>query len=115
LERSLSESRLAVVTYNETTIPTNLMANFPTIALWDPKYVRLNDRAAAVYKKLLKAKILFHSSTDAAQHISAIWSDVDSWWNSEIVQTARLNFCEHYAYKVQFPALTVASVIADNL
>ncbi|MGA0766844.1 MAG: hypothetical protein ACO32R_08655, partial [Ilumatobacteraceae bacterium] len=115
LERSLSESRLAVVTYNETTIPTNLMANFPTVALWDPNYVRLNDRAAAVYEELLMAKIVFHSSTDAAQHISAIWSDVDSWWNSEIVQTARLNFCEHYAYKVQFPALTVASVIADNL
>ncbi|MGA0835857.1 MAG: LIC12162 family transferase [Ilumatobacteraceae bacterium] len=115
LNQRLAKSRLAVVTYNETTIPTNLMANFPTIALWDPNYVRLNDRAAAVYEKLLKAKILFHSSTDAAQHISAIWSDVDSWWNSEIVQTARLNFCEHYAYKVQFPALTVASVIADNL
>ncbi len=115
LNQRLAKSRLAVVTYNETTIPTNLMANFPTIALWDPNYVRLNDRAAAVYEELLKAKILFHSPTDAAQHISAIWSDVDSWWNSEIVQTARLNFCEHYAYKVRFPALTVASVIADNL
>ncbi|MFZ9370159.1 MAG: transferase, LIC12162 family protein, partial [Ilumatobacteraceae bacterium] len=115
LNQRLAKSRLAVVTYNETTIPTNLMANFPTIALWDPNYVRLNDRAAAVYEELLKAKILFHSPTDAAQHISEIWSDVDSWWNSEIVQTARLNFCEHYAYKVRFPALTVASVIADNL
>ncbi|MFZ9648229.1 MAG: LIC12162 family transferase [Ilumatobacteraceae bacterium] len=115
LNQRLAKSRLAVVTYNETTIPTNLMANFPTVALWDPNYVRLNDRAAAVYEELLKAKILFHSPTDAAKHISAIWSDVDSWWNSEIVQTARLNFCEHYAYKVRFPALTVASVIADNL
>jgi putative transferase (TIGR04331 family) len=115
LNQRLAKSRLAVVTYNETTIPTNLMVNFPTIALWDPKYVRLNDRAAAVYEELLKAKIFFHSPTDAAQHISEIWSDVDSWWNSEIVQSARLNFCDHYAYKVRFPALTVASVIADNL
>ena len=115
LNQRLAKSRLAVVTYNETTIPTNLMANFPTIALWDPNYVRLNDRAAAVYEELLNAKILFHSPTDAAQHISEIWSDVDSWWNSEIVQSARLNFCDHYAYKVRFPALTVASAIADNL
>jgi len=115
LNQRLSKSRLAIVTYNETTIPTNLMANFPTVALWDPKYVQLNDRAAAVYEELLKAKILFHSPTDAAKHISVIWSDVDSWWNSETVQSARLNFCDHYAYKVQFPALTVASVIADNL
>ncbi|NBO39895.1 hypothetical protein EBU99_15130 [bacterium] len=115
LERSLSESRLAVVTYNETTIPTNLIANFPTIALWDPNYVRLNDRATAVYEELLKAKVLFHSPTAAAQHISEIWSDVDEWWNSEVVQSARRNFCDHYAHKVRFPALTVASVIADNL
>ncbi|MFM7762448.1 MAG: hypothetical protein ACKO73_05735, partial [Acidimicrobiaceae bacterium] len=115
LERSLSVSRLAVVTYNETTIPTNLMANFPTIALWDPKYVRLNDRAAAVYDELLEAKILFHSPTDAAHHIATIWSEVDKWWNSKVVQTARLNYCDHYAHKVRFPALTVASVIADNL
>jgi putative transferase (TIGR04331 family) len=115
LERSLSDSRIAVVTYNETTIPANLMANFPTIALWDPKYVRLNDRATAVYEELRKAKILFHSPTDAAQHISEIWSDVDSWWNSKVVQSARLNFCDHYAHRVRFPALTVASVIADNL
>ena len=115
LEYSLSESRLAVVTYNETTIPANLMANFPTIALWDPKYVRLNDRAAAVYDELLKAKILFHSPTDAAHHIATIWSEVDKWWSSKIVQSARLNYCDHYAHKVRFPALTVASVIADNL
>ena len=115
LNQRLAKSRLAVVTYNETTIPTNLMANFPTIALWDPKYIRLNERAAAVYEELLKAKILFHSPTDAAQHISEIWSDVGSWWHSEVVQIARLNFCDHYAYKVRFPALTVASAIADNL
>ncbi|NBY44712.1 MAG: hypothetical protein EBQ64_01805 [Acidimicrobiia bacterium] len=115
LNQRLAKSRLAVVTYNETTIPTNLIANFPTIALWDPNYVRLNDRATAVYEELLKAKILFHSPTAAAQHISEIWSDVDEWWNSEVVQSARRNFCDHYAHKVRFPALTVASVIADNL
>jgi putative transferase (TIGR04331 family) len=115
LNQRLLKSRLAIVTYNETTIPTNLMANFPTVALWDPKYVRLNDRATSVYEELLKAKILFHSPIDAAQHISEIWSDVGSWWNSEVVQGARLNFCDHYAYKVRFPALTVASAIADSL
>ena len=115
LNQRLANSRLAVVTYNETTIPANLMANFPTVALWDPKYVRLNDQATAVYAELLKAKILFHSPTDAAQHIATIWSDVGGWWSSELVQSARLKYCDHYAHKVRFPALTVASVIADNL
>jgi putative transferase (TIGR04331 family) len=115
LNQRLTNSRLAVVTYNETTIPANLIANFPTVALWDPKYVRLNDQATSVYDELQKAKILFHSQIDAAQHISYIWSDVDGWWNSEVVQSARLNYCNHYAHRVRFPALTVASVIADSL
>ena len=115
LNQRLSNARLAVVTYNETTIPTNMMAGFPTIALWDSKYVRLNKQAEAVYKKMSEAKVLFHSPTLAAEHISEIWSDVDTWWNSKLVQEARDNYCEHYAHQVRFPALTVASVIADSL
>jgi putative transferase (TIGR04331 family) len=115
LESQLRHCRLAVVTYNETTIPANLMANYPTIALWDSKYVRLNPQAAEIFKELEGAKILFHSPSLAAQHISNIWSDVDAWWNSQHVRNARANYCKHYAYQAKFPVLTVASAIADNL
>ena len=115
LEQSLSSCRLAVVTYNETTIPTNLMNGFPTIALWDPKYVRLNSQAEIVYHQMHEAKILFYSPQLAAEHITQIWSDVEGWWNSAEVRLARENYCNHYAHRVRFPALTVASVIADNL
>ena len=115
LNQRLMSSRLAVVTYNETTIPTNMMFGFPTIALWDPKYVRLNTQAEEIYHKMLEAKILFYSPQLAAEHITRIWSDVENWWNSPQVRLARENYCNHYAYKTRFPALTVASVIADNL
>ena len=115
LEQSLSNCRLAVVTYNETTIPTNMMFGFPTIALWDPKYVRLNTQAEEIYHKMHEAKVLFYSPQLAAEHITRIWSDVENWWNSPQVRLARENYCNHYAYKARFPALTVASVIADNL
>ena len=115
LNQRLMSSRLAVVTYNETTIPTNMMFGFPTIALWDPKYVRLNTQTEEIYHKMHEAKILFYSPQLAAEHITRIWSDVESWWNSPQVRLARENYCDHYAHKVRFPALTVASVIADNL
>ena len=115
LNQRLMSSRLAVVTYNETTIPTNMMFGFPTIALWDPKYVRLNIQAEEIYHKMHEAKILFYSPQLAAEHITRIWSDVENWWNSPQVRLARENYCNHYAYKARFPALTVASVIADNL
>ena len=115
LNQRLMSSRLAVVTYNETTIPTNMMFGFPTIALWDPKYVRLNTQAEEIYHKMHEAKILFYSPQLVAEHITRIWSDVESWWNSPQVRLARENYCDHYAHKARFPALTVASVIADNL
>ena len=115
LNQRLMSSRLAVVTYNETTIPTNMMFGFPTIALWDPKYVRLNTQAEEIYQKMHEAKVLFYSPQLAAEHITRIWSDVENWWNSPQVRLARENYCNHYAYKARFPALTVASVIADNL
>ena len=115
LNQRLMSSRLAVVTYNETTIPTNMMFGFPTIALWDPKYVRLNTQAEETYHKMHEAKILFYSPQLAAEHITRIWSDVEGWWNSPEVCLARENYCNHYAHKAWFPALTVASVIADNL
>lgn len=115
LDRRQSTARLAVVTYNETTIPQNLMANYPTIALWDSKYVRLNDHAAEIYKQLEQAKILFHSPSLAAQHISEIWTDIEKWWNSDSVRAARENYCNHYAYQAKYPALTVASAIADSI
>ena len=115
LNQRLIDSRLAVVTYNETTIPMNMMFGFPTIALWDPKYVRLNKQAEAVYHQMFEAKILFHSPQLAAEHITEIWSDIETWWNSPQVRQARENYCTHYAHRARFPALTVASVIADNL
>jgi putative transferase (TIGR04331 family) len=115
LDQSLSCCRLAVVTYNETTLPMNMMNGFPTIALWDPKYVRLNSQAEIVYNQMHEAKILFYSPQLAAEHITQIWSDVEGWWNSAQVRLARENYCNHYAHRVRFPALTVASVIADNL
>ena len=115
LNQRLKSCRLAVVTYNETTVPLNMMNGFPTIALWDPKYVRLNSQAEIVYHQMHEAKILFYSPQLAAEHITQIWSDVEGWWNSAEVRLARENYCNHYAHRVRFPALTVASVIADNL
>ncbi len=89
--RRLSNARLAGLACNETTIPTNVMAGFPTIALWDSKYVRLMKQAEAVYKKMSEARVLFHPPTLAAEYIAEIWSDVNAWFNSKLVQEARNN------------------------
>ncbi len=91
----------------------NLLAGYPTVAMWDPKYVRLKLSATNVYDKLLAAKILHHSPESAAQHLVEVWDDVDAWWTSENVLQARETFCENFARRSKFPALTVAKALTD--
>ncbi len=113
LSEMQSQNRLSVVTYNETTIPTNLLAGYPTVAMWDPKYVRLTSTAATIYDELFKAKILHYTPESAAQHIADIWENVDLWWTSEEVLQARETFCENFARHSKFPALEIAKALAD--
>ena len=101
------------MTYNETTVPNNVMAGYPTIIYWDPKYEQLNLRANKFYEQLLTAKILHHSPESAAQHLVDVWDDIDAWWTSEEVLQARETFCENFARRSKFPALTVAKALAD--
>ena len=113
LSEMQSQNRLSVVTYNETTIPTNLLAGYPTVAMWDPNYVRLTTAASIVYDELFKAKILHYTPESAAQHIADIWENVDLWWTSEEVLQARETFCENFARHSKFPALEIAKALAD--
>ena len=113
LNETLSSNRMSVVTYNETTVPNNLMAGYPTIIFWDTKHEQLNLRANKFYEQLLFAKILHHSPESAAQHIVDVWEDVDLWWTSDEVRLARETFCENFARYSKFPALEVAKALAD--
>ena len=113
LSEKQSQNRLSVVTYNETTIPTNLLAGFPTVAVWNPKYVRLTSSAKNIYDKLLVAKILHHSPESAVEHLVDVWENVDAWWTSEEVLQARETFCKNFARHRKFPALVVAKALAD--
>ena len=113
LNETLCRNRISIVTYNETTVPNNVMAGYPTIIYWDPKHEQLNLRANKFYEQLLVAKILHHSPESAARHLVDVWDDVDAWWTSKVVLQARETFCENFARKRKFPALVVAKALAD--
>ena len=113
LNETLCRNRISVVTYNETTVPNNLMAGYPTTIFWDAKYEQLNLRATKFYEQLLSAKILHHSPESAARHLVDVWDDIDAWWTSEAALEARETFCENFARRSKFPALTVAKALAD--
>lgn len=113
LNRTQSQNRLSIVTYNETTIPTNLLAGFPTVAMWDPKYVRLTPTAKEIYDELFGAKILHYTPESAAQHVTQVWENIDAWWQSPDTIKARLIYCEYFARQTKFPALAIANAVAD--
>ena len=113
LNLTQSQNRLSIGTYNETTIPTNILADFPTVAMWDPKYVRLTPAAAVIYDRLFETQILHYSAETVAMHVGEFWDDIDSWWQSPETTKARNLYCNYFARRKNFPALAVAKALAD--
>lgn len=63
----------------------------------------LRDSAKPYYSLLVSAGIIHFSGKAAANYVNSIWSEVDGWWNSVSVQSARATFCNRYARKVEGP------------
>lgn len=113
LNETQGKNRISVVTYNETTVPNNLMMGYPTIIFWDPKYEKLSLLANNIYQQLLSAKIFHQSPESAMRHLVEIWENIDMWWQSPDTIKARLIYCEYFARQTKFPALAIANAVAD--
>ena len=44
------------------------------------------------------AEILFYTAEEAARKVNEVSSNIDEWWFSDKVQSARKQFCQQYAY-----------------
>ena len=93
----IQKSRLCVCTTNTTVFLETLSRNFPTIIFWDPKFFEIRPDAEPFIQRLLDAEILFYNPVDAANKVNMIADNIDEWWFSEKVQSARKIFCERYA------------------
>lgn len=113
LNETQGKNRISVVTYNETTVPNNLMMGYPTIIFWDPKYEKLSLLANNIYQQLLSAKIFHQSPESAMRHLVEIWENIDLWWTSKEVLQAREVFCKNFARTSKFQPLKVAKALAD--
>jgi putative transferase (TIGR04331 family) len=88
----LRRCKLSVVTYMGSVQGQALALNTPMVWVWDNTALPLTNEARELFKYLGDVKIYFSDPLLAAKHIKAIWTDVDSWWNSKDVQTARSYF-----------------------
>ena len=113
-QMTLKSAKLIVVAHNSTTLPETFSLNIPTLVSWQPEWVEIRDSAKPIFKKLEEVGI-FHSDSDGlARHISAIWDDVDTWWQSSDVCDAKKLFCDSYARSMQQPLKFLRSLLKES-
>lgn len=93
----LLRCRLAVVDHPVTTFSKALVANVPTIGIWDPCAWPMTEESVRYFEAFEKAGMVFSSGAAAGAAVSERWNNLHAWWYSEAVQNARLSFCNAFA------------------
>ena len=115
IDSLIADSRLIIHSYDSTGILETLSANIPTLAFWQNGLDHLRDDALPFYQLLVDAGIVHLSPATIADKINRVWENVDSWWQQEEVQQARVVFSEQYAKaSIGRPVRELASALIDN-
>ena len=98
LERPMLGCRVLVLDHPGTTLNMSMAANVPTICFWNDNTWPLSPEATPYFDNLRRVGILFSEGTSAATKINENFNDLQSWWNSPEVQSARKAWADHYAH-----------------
>ena len=85
----LLHTRVVLYSYNVTTFLESFAMDIPTIMFWNPEHWELRPGAVPAFGLLEEAGLLFRRPADAALKLAEVWDDVDGWWTSEPVRSAR--------------------------
>ena len=70
-----------------------MLSGVPTILILDiGVFNLLNSKFRNLINKLLKSKILFYNSNEAAKHINKIIDNPSKWYNSNDVKKTRMEY-----------------------
>lgn len=94
---SLESSRVYICDHLSTTFIESITADKPTIVFWDTKAFSLRPEAQPFYDALRAVGILHHTPELAAEHLAAVYDDVEGWWNAPECRKARQEFCHQFA------------------
>ena len=98
----IKSARIIVCTYPETTFALSIYSSVPTILLYNKDHYIFHNKTNNLIKKLIKNKIIFHNSKEAAKHINKIWDNPEAWYNSVEVKKVRNLFLKT-ALGIEFP------------
>ena len=110
----VKRAKLVIVAHNGTTLPETFSLGIPTLITWTTNWVEIRDEAKPVFAKLAKVGIFHEDPVSLAKHISEIWDNVDSWWDSKEVVEAREFFCSQYARSVPQPRKFLREIIVGK-
>ena len=116
IQKLITKSRLVVHSYDSTGILEGLSSNIPTLCFWNGGLDHLLTSAKPYYELLRGAGILADSPEHAALLTAKYWDNINGWWGSDHVQSARRLFCEQYAVIDRYPVKTLKRLLtADTL
>lgn len=106
----ITQSRLIVHSYDSTGILETLDLNIPTLCFWNGGLDFFTPSARSNYEVLRDVGILQDSPEQAAKFIALHWDDINTWWQSPKVQTARKFFCSQYSKNEKKPILALKNI-----
>ncbi|MBF0482364.1 MAG: hypothetical protein HQK81_01120 [Desulfovibrionaceae bacterium] len=97
LHAALQDCKLLALDNLGTTFYLAMAADTPTVAFWNPLFLRMYPQAEKSFEALRRAGIVAHGPDEAVLRINAIWDDVGGWWRSPEVRRARKKWLAEHA------------------
>ena len=94
--KTILSSKLIIVTYPETTFSEAMHSNIPTILIIKKNHWHFSKAALHTFNVLKENKIAFENFDEAKTHINKHWKEIDTWWKSKNVQSARKIFLTNF-------------------
>ncbi len=88
----LSQARVIVCTYPQTTFSEAMASGIPTILVYPSHLWETIPEMDSLLVTLRAAKIVLHDPVVAAAHINSIWGSAEGWWNAPETLDARSEF-----------------------
>ena len=97
LLKFLTNCKLLIVNYPETTLNIALALNIPTICYWDQNEFPMHNDAKPYFKSLQENAILFDNFEQAAQQANTVSCHIEKWWFHKDRQAAVKEWASKYA------------------
>ena len=96
IKNYINSTNLNIFTYLGTPFDQAISSNIPSMVLLS-NYNFLNKKYQQVFESLQKNKIFHEHPNKLIDHLKDISGNTDTWWNKDLTQKAKSNYCSNFA------------------